>query len=65
MLREDLIDELDVEILPILAGGERTPMMFTSSDLALNEMPTQLQLLECVPWDDGRILLRYAVKRAR
>ncbi len=63
LLRSGLIDEYDVEILPLLAGGRTTPVSFTAPDLAPDDPPTNLRLIECRPLNGGRVLLRYVVER--
>ncbi len=65
LLRAGLIDELNIEILPILAGGRHTPTMMASADLPADEPPTALRLMSCSDLDGGRMLLRYAVERHR
>ena len=63
LLRAGLVDEVELEVVPIAIGGTATPALYTTTDLALNDRPTQLRLLEAAPRSDGRVLLRYAVKR--
>jgi len=61
LLRLGLIDTLEIEVLPIAAGGNRAPMMLTSADLGPGEAPTSLRLNDATVYADGRVLLSYAV----
>ncbi len=64
LLREGLVDEIDVELLPWVIGGKGTPALFDADPLAPDEWPTRVELRsEEVP-PDGRIRLRYGVVRA-
>jgi len=62
LLREGLIDQLEIEVLPILAGGRRTPVMLRSPDLAPTEPPTGVHLRDATVFADGRVLLSYTVE---
>jgi riboflavin biosynthesis pyrimidine reductase len=62
LLRAGLVDELDIEVMPILAGGEGRTSMMVSPDLGSMDPPTKLTLLEAASYDDGRVLLRYDVE---
>jgi riboflavin biosynthesis pyrimidine reductase len=61
LLRAGLLDEIEVEVVPIAVGGTTTPALFTTSDLAADEVPTPLHLLGATELGEGRVLLRYAV----
>jgi len=61
LLRRGLIDQIEIEILPILAGGRRTPVMLASAELAADEAPVELLPLDTTTYADGRVLLSYAV----
>ena len=63
LLRQNLIDQVEIEVIPLLAGGTTTPSLFTSPDLGPTQSPTPLRLLETSTYDDGRILLSYAIDR--
>lgn len=64
LLRAGLLDEIEVEVVPIAVGGATTPALFTTSDLAADESPTPLRLLGATDLGEGRVLLRYAVRTA-
>lgn len=61
LLREGLVDEIDVEILAWAIGGRGTPALFDAEPLRPEEWPTRLRLLSAEPLDDGRVRLRYDV----
>jgi len=61
LLRADLIDEVDILLLPALIGGTETPTLFESPELKPNEWPAQLELIWTRVQSDGRIWLRYKV----
>ena len=63
LLRAGLIDELDLDILPAAVGGKGTPALFDGAPLGEGENPTRLELTACQPQPDGRIRLRYKIKR--
>ena len=64
LLREGLVDEVDVELLPWVIGGRGTPALFDAVPLAPDQSPTRLQLASHEVVDDGRIRLRFDVVRA-
>lgn len=64
LLREGLVDEIDVELLPWVIGGKGTPALFDADPLAPDEWPTRLELRSDEVLPDGRIRLRYEVVRA-
>ena len=61
LLRAGVVDEIEIEVVPIAVGGTTTPTMFTTTDLGPDDPAVSLRLLgvEQVPHD--RVLLRYAV----
>ena len=61
LLRQHLVDEIDLEILPLAVGGRGTPALFDAAPLAADEWPTRLDLLSSETLDDGRVRLRWAV----
>lgn len=63
LLRQHLVDEIDLEILPWAIGGRGTPALFDAAPLAAEEWPTPLSLVGCETLDDGRVRLRYRVLR--
>jgi 2,5-diamino-6-(ribosylamino)-4(3H)-pyrimidinone 5'-phosphate reductase len=60
-LRQGLVDEVDVEILPVAIGGLGTPALFDAAPLAAHEWPTRLELVADEALPDGRVRLRYRV----
>ena len=61
LLREGLIDELQVIMLPALVGGRDTPALFDGPELADGQLPTRLRLLSIQTETDGLIWMRYEV----
>lgn len=61
LLRQHLVDEIDVELLPWAVGGRGTPMLFDAEPLAADEWPVRLEPLGCEPVGEGRFRLRYRV----
>ncbi|MFA7512345.1 MAG: RibD family protein [Mycolicibacterium vanbaalenii] len=61
LLRAGLVDEIEVEVVPIAIGGEATPTLFTAPDLPVDGVPTQLELTSAEIRSQGRVLLRYSV----
>jgi len=58
LLRQGLVDEIDVELLPWAIGGRGTPALFDAAPLAPGEWPTRLELLSTEVVGEGRIRLR-------
>ncbi len=63
LLRAGLIDEVDLVLRPELIGGETTPTLFQSADLADGEWPTRLRLLDVRALKSQHVWLRYEVVR--
>jgi riboflavin biosynthesis pyrimidine reductase len=63
LLRAGLVDAVEVEVVPMLVGGEDTPALFTARDLRPGEAPTALRLEAVEQRPDGRVLLRWSVPR--
>jgi 2,5-diamino-6-(ribosylamino)-4(3H)-pyrimidinone 5'-phosphate reductase len=61
LLREHLVDEIDLELLPVAIGGRGTPALFDAAPLGEGEWPTGLSLLAAETLEGGRVRLRYAV----
>jgi 2,5-diamino-6-(ribosylamino)-4(3H)-pyrimidinone 5'-phosphate reductase len=61
LLRAGLVDEINVEFLPVLIGGPETPSLFNSPLLKPDEMPTRLKLISAQMQSGGRVWLRYRV----
>jgi riboflavin biosynthesis pyrimidine reductase len=64
LLRAGLVDEVEVEVLPMAVGGTTTAALFTAPDLDRAAAPTGLRLLGVEERPGGRVLLRYAVERS-
>ena len=63
LLRQDLVDEIDLEVLPAAIGGRGTPMLFDTVPLAKDAWPTRLRLTSGEELAGGRLRLRYTVLR--
>lgn len=61
LLRQGLVDEIDLELLPWAIGGRGTPSLFDAPPLASDESPTRLELISHDALPHGRIRLRYRV----
>lgn len=61
LLRQGLVDEIDIDLLPWAIGGRGTPALFDAAPLAPDEWPTRLHLLDHEALPDGRVRLRYSV----
>jgi len=64
LLRAGLVDEINIEFLPTIIGGVKTPSLFSSPDLKPDEWPTRLKLISAQAQAEGRVWLRYQVVRA-
>jgi riboflavin biosynthesis pyrimidine reductase len=63
MLRAGLVDEIDIDVLPVAIGGRGTPALFDAPPLRPGEWPVPLTLLTAEPLPHGVLRLRYAVVR--
>jgi riboflavin biosynthesis pyrimidine reductase len=61
LLREGLVDELHVVLIPTLVAGRDTPAMFDGAPLSAGEMPPSLRLVHVRSTADGAVWLHYAV----
>lgn len=64
LLREKLLDFVDIVVAPILIGGEFTPTLIDGQSLSsVDELSSLgvLQLIDCTTLDDSYIRLRYKV----
>jgi len=61
LLRAGLLDEIEIEVVPIAVGGTTTPALFTATDLPPDATPTPLRLIEVEQRSRDRVLLRYQV----
>ncbi len=64
LLRQGLVDEINIELLPAVIGGFDTPSLFASPALEPNAWPTQLKLLSTHAQAGGQVWLRYQVMRS-
>lgn len=64
LLRAGLVDEIDLDVLPVAIGGRGTPALFDAPPLAPDEWPTPLELLEADTLPGGRVRLRYTVRHS-
>ncbi|MBQ8177911.1 MAG: dihydrofolate reductase family protein [Clostridia bacterium] len=64
MLREKLLDYVDVVVAPVLVGGKDTPTLIDGKSLydscELKDLGV-LELIECVPLENSYLRLRYKV----
>lgn len=65
LLRNDLVDEINLLVQPQLNGGFTTPCLFDSPDLEPDQWPTRLRLVSAEVQEGDRIWLRYEVDRDR
>jgi riboflavin biosynthesis pyrimidine reductase len=63
LLREGLVDEIQLLVLPAVIGGLGTPTVFDGTVLGDHELPTRLRLLSAQTEPDGMLWLRYEVIR--
>ena len=63
LLRAGLVDEIDLDVLPVAIGGRGTPALFDAPPLGPHEWPTRLKLLNADTLPGGRVRLRYNVQR--
>ncbi len=63
LLRAGVVDEIDIDVLPIAVGGRGTPALFDAPPLGPDEWPASLELLSADRLDGGLLRLRYGVER--
>jgi len=64
LLRQGLVDEINIDVLPAIIGGYATPSLFTMPELNYDERPVRLKLISAQAQTGGRVWLRYQVDRA-
>lgn len=64
MLKLGLVDELTVFVAPMIFGGETAPTLAGGLGLS-GRAAIHLRLVECEQWEDGGILLHYALRGKR
>jgi len=62
LLREGLVDEINVLLLPAVIGGTETPSLFECPELGPHERPTKLSLISSRTCSGGSVWLRYRVE---
>lgn len=64
LIRENLLDEVNILFSPAIYGGVNTPTLFSSPDIdAQKILPNRLRYLESMVLDSGSIWVRYEVNR--
>jgi 2,5-diamino-6-(ribosylamino)-4(3H)-pyrimidinone 5'-phosphate reductase len=61
LLRQGLVDEIDLEFLPAVIGAADAPSLFSVPPLIPGEMPIRLKLLSVQVQGNGRLWVRYEV----
>ena len=61
LLSANLIDEVDIEFIPAIIGGDSVPVMFSSNPLAKHDWPVKLKLLSSQTMKDGNLWVRYSI----
>jgi 2,5-diamino-6-(ribosylamino)-4(3H)-pyrimidinone 5'-phosphate reductase len=59
LLREGLVDEVDLVLVPALVGGEETPSLFGGPPLGEDDWPLRLKRTQCEMTPDGHLRLHY------
>jgi 2,5-diamino-6-(ribosylamino)-4(3H)-pyrimidinone 5'-phosphate reductase len=65
LLRAGLVDEIDIDVLPIAIGGRGTPALFDAPPLRPEQWPVSLDLMSAESLTGGIVRLRYAVRLNR
>ena len=61
LLREGLVDEIDIQFLPAVVGRFDAPTIFEGYDLGTSSSIRELQLISAESCRDGSTFIRYAV----
>jgi 2,5-diamino-6-(ribosylamino)-4(3H)-pyrimidinone 5'-phosphate reductase len=64
MLRLNLVDELMIFTAPLIFGGDAAPTVAGGAGLAA-EAAIGLDLISCEQWDDGGVVMNYAVHQVK
>jgi 2,5-diamino-6-(ribosylamino)-4(3H)-pyrimidinone 5'-phosphate reductase len=59
LLRAGLIDDLHLEIAPIVIGGSATPSLFDGADLMPDQIPARFELVSVAERPEGRVRIHY------
>jgi 2,5-diamino-6-(ribosylamino)-4(3H)-pyrimidinone 5'-phosphate reductase len=65
LLRAGLVDEVDIDFLPAVIGGDGAPMLFDGAAIGLGEDPVRLAPIAVQQKPSGGIFVRYAVAEDR
>ncbi len=62
LIRQGLLDEINLLVSPLVIGGTETPVLFRSQELHWPDItPHRLKLLDCRKMENDRIWVRYVV----
>lgn len=65
LIRENLLDEINILFSPTIYGGRQTPILFNSPDIeAPNILPSNLKYIKSRVFDSGAIWVRYEVVKS-
>jgi 2,5-diamino-6-(ribosylamino)-4(3H)-pyrimidinone 5'-phosphate reductase len=64
LIRLGLVDEVSAYVAPMIFGGESAPTLAAGSGLERSEA-VHLQLIDVERWDDGGVLLKYKITKAK
>ena len=63
LLAEKLIDEINIDFLPAIIGGQGTPSLFNGPPLKEEDKAVGLHLISATVQDSGKVRLRYKVDK--
>jgi len=63
LLKNGLVDEVNIEFLPGIIGSGEVPSLFTGYFLSEDDVPTKLGLLSVSAHEGGRIRVHYKVRQ--
>jgi riboflavin biosynthesis pyrimidine reductase len=61
LLKNGLVDEINIEFLPGIIGGDESPSLFKGYSISENGNPTKLKFLSSTTQSGGQVWLRYKV----
>ena len=62
LLRSGLVDEIDIQFLPVVVGGADAPAIFEGYDLGALGSIRDLELISAQTRPDTSVFVRYAVR---